>query len=399
MSMNGEIIVNFSDKNAFLTEDFVLTLQQLNLPEMAQRFHAPAHWKCRIVRFNRDTKTLSLEVISYHTGKAAFAANQKQVINTFDGIESVRFISLDTAGLIKSLQHPGLHKTTANNHLKNAVISCPDQVFEGKFTTHFNNIRFSFGCIYVEHLFEQLHKPIEVCVENLFIRTEFEAVKHYFAKALSSDQLTIHYRLTLRAGELFTIEAWSEEINRINETLIDSVKFEFIKSSRRKITALTDVNILTAEEYMEILQKHHGANPFNDTEDSLFENLLQISDARHFHYLRYLSKKHAHHIMKLRFVLKPFSFIFLIEGEKQYHVIWETLDSEEATYVWHVQHDIVSLKRTIARIEDIIQTIAVQGRIAYISNTEDPFRRIFHEYTIGMEGFMRWKSELEQFLY
>jgi hypothetical protein len=102
--------------------------------------------------------------------------------------------------------------------------------------------------------------------------------------------------------------------------------------------------------------------------------------------------------MKLRFVHKPFSFIFLIQGDRNFHIVWETLDTEEATYVWHIDKNLQVLKMTLRKIEDIINVIKVQGKTAYLSSTEDPFRRIYHDYSEFVDGFVKWKGELENIL-
>ena len=46
----------------------------------------------------------------------------------------------------------------------------------------------------------------------------------------------------------------------------------------------------------------------------------------------------------MRFVLYPFSFVFLLEGEKKYHIVLETLDTREATYVWHLSKETPQFK-------------------------------------------------------
>lgn len=102
--------------------------------------------------------------------------------------------------------------------------------------------------------------------------------------------------------------------------------------------------------------------------------------------------------MKLRFVHKPFSFIFLIEGDRHNHIIWETLDTAEATYIWHIDKSPETLKLTLRKIEDIINLIKVQGKTAYLNSNEDPFRRIYHDYSNLVDGFVKWKGELESFL-
>ena len=67
----------------------------------------------------------------------------------------------------------------------------------------------------------------------------------------------------------------------------------------------------------------------------LIEDILNIKNSRHFHQIKYLATRHEGTVLKIRFMLKPFSFIFLLPGSTNYHIVWETLDSEEATYIWH----------------------------------------------------------------
>jgi hypothetical protein len=160
-----------------------------------------------------------------------------------------------------------------------------------------------------------------------------------------------------------------------------------------------DKSLFTMEEYFEQLaETNFKSNTFFRNEQDLLNDLLEIHQTKHYKHLRYLSSIHASHIMKLRFVLKPFSFIFLIEGERNYHIIWETLDTREATYLWHVQKDLQELKRSLRKIEDIIHVIQVQGKTAYISSAEEPFRRIYHDYSEVIDGFIKWKGELESVL-
>ena len=178
------------------------------------------------------------------------------------------------------------------------------------------------------------------------------------------------------------------------------MKFEFVKqTTKKKISAEIDKTLFTMDEYFETFADNDfKSNTFYSSDKELFEDLLTISNTKHYKHLRFLSSKHSHDIMKLRFVHKPFSFIFLIKGEKNYHIIWETLDTEEATYIWHLEKDLSVLKMTLRKIEDIINTIKVHGKTAYISETEDPFRRIYHDYSEIVEGFVKWKGELENVL-
>lgn len=92
------------------------------------------------------------------------------------------------------------------------------------------------------------------------------------------------------------------------------------------------------EEYFEnFSDKKIGFDTFYENEKKFFNDLLNVTDTKHYKHLRFLSSKHFHKTMKLRFVHKPFSFIFLLEGNKNYHIVWEVLDTKEATYVSHIK--------------------------------------------------------------
>jgi len=52
----------------------------------------------------------------------------------------------------------------------------------------------------------------------------------------------------------------------------------------------------------------------------------------------------------------------------------------------------------LRKIEDILNVIKVQGKIAYLNANEDSFQRIRHDYSELIDGFIKWKGELENYL-
>jgi hypothetical protein len=102
--------------------------------------------------------------------------------------------------------------------------------------------------------------------------------------------------------------------------------------------------------------------------------------------------------MKLRFVLKPLSFIFLVSGERYYYLVWETLDTAEATYIWRSEKNKEALKANFHKVEDILNLIKIQGKIAYIQSGDENMKRIYHDYSEIKNGFVSWKTELESVL-
>ena len=95
-------------------------------------------------------------------------------------------------------------------------------------------------------------------------------------------------------------------------------------------------------------------------------------------------------------MLQPFSFLFLLAGEKNYHIVWETLDTEEATYIWHIIKTRESLKKIIAQIETDLSEIQQNGRQNFLEKEPANFSRIVHDYNESKKGFVTWKGMMEE---
>jgi len=123
--------------------------------------------------------------------------------------------------------------------------------------------------------------------------------------------------------------------------------------------------------------------------------------------LRYLADNHSCSILKLRFVPNPFAFVFLLSGEQQYHIVLETLDTwiflfdytEEATYIWHIEKSISSLKSKLKLIDEDLNTIKNKGRQVYLESQPENFSRIIRDYSDERKGFVQWRDTLEERLY
>jgi hypothetical protein len=270
-------------------------------------------------------------------------------------------------------------------------------------TQHFSvpikNLQFHFGGVSCKRLIKELNKAIAITIINYDIREEFDAVKEYFANALGTQHIDVAVRLELQDDAVRKIEAQSEQIAAINQNLIETVRFQFVKEAvKKKVKIETEQNVVTMEEFFTAFSDRKVSAAFYDDEKQLAEDLLEIGETKHYNHLRLLAARHAHHVMRLRFVLKPFSFLFLLEGTDHYHIVWETLDTEEATYVWPVEKDIHQLKLALKKVEDILQLVKVQGKAAYLSSPDKRYRRIFHHYKEGTKGFVKWKGELESML-
>jgi len=86
--------------------------------------------------------------------------------------------------------------------------------------------------------------------------------------------------------------------------------------------------------------------------------------------------------------------VFLLEGEEQYHVVLETLDTEEATYIWHIEKDNFHIH--LNQINNDLNIIRNNGRQYFLENPPVTFSRILHDYSDEKKGYIIWKGNLEE---
>lgn len=276
------------------------------------------------------------------------------------------------------------------------VVNTVNEIFQ----FYIKDLRFHYGGVSFRHFVPSLQKRVDFTIINYNIREEFDAVKNYFINVFNTKRIEVNAIIQIIDGTPKLIEAYSPQIASIDEKLLQTVKFEFVKDvSTKKIKIEHERTVLTMEEFFETLAGETAkASALYTNERELAEDLMKIGNAKHYHHLRFLSGRHAYKVMRLRFILKPFSFLFLVEGEEHYHLIWETLDTEEATYVWTVDKDKSKLKPALQKVGEVINTIKALGKKAYLASSEEGYRRVLHHYKLGIEGFIKWKDDLESSL-
>lgn len=146
----------------------------------------------------------------------------------------------------------------------------------------------------------------------------------------------------------------------------------------------------------QLQSQDEGMHSLYESGEKLLDDLLKHKDVIHYRQLRYLAEKHQSNILKIRFVLNPFSFVFLLSGEEQYHLVLETLDTREATYIWHVGKDRQDLRDQLKRIDQQLSLIRNEGRQAFLESQPMNFSRILHDYYDGQKGFIQWKDLLKE---
>jgi superfamily II DNA or RNA helicase len=254
------------------------------------------------------------------------------------------------------------------------------------------DLEFYYGNAAFNYMDNELGITFELEIENSEIRPEFEVLKPYFIKALKSKTISVELFAEFENDSIVSQLATSKEIEYINKEIVENVKFQFL--SRDVIGKIPKFkqNLLTSDE----IQDHQSV--FSNSEEILSQ-ILQNKNYRHSEYVKFLAERHESGMMKLRFVLNPFSFLFLLQGRNQYHFILETLDTEEATYIWHTN---TKTKKDLMKIASLIDgqlnAIKESGRQTFLDSYPENFTRILHNYADEDRGFTAWWESIQNLL-
>ena len=392
-----ELTLLFDEQKVYInSQEFPLSINCLDLPIEVEKFKEGVIWKIRVLAYDEDSGELTAEIIHYHA-KPEMPIS-KQTYLQFLIIDKIKFRAIDTARLLLATvlqKNPIIQEAEPIINREIAVNSIPKRLSR-IMKVPFNKLQFLAGCISFSLFIEELNKEITFEIENLNIRPEFEVIKSYFIKILKKKLICAEIEIHYKGNEIINVSASSEDIDKINGSIIDNVRFEFVK--REMLTFKGNPEGSSALNTFEDLipkEKNVVGKIFKSEED-LIDDLLKIKNSKHYYQLKYLSSQHLSSVLKIRFVLTPFSFLFLLDGNKKYHIIWETLNSEEATYIWHFEKSMDALRQGLKEIETILQEIKTTGKPNYIRKEDYNFSRIVHDYTDAKSGFTVWKGTLEE---
>ncbi|MCK9399778.1 MAG: DEAD/DEAH box helicase [Bacteroidales bacterium] len=265
---------------------------------------------------------------------------------------------------------------------------------EEPITLTFDDLEFRYGTIAFKYFVPKLNQELEFEIENDQIRPEFDVLKPFFSKTLKKKNVIVLIQAEFQGKTLISQLATSSDLEKINREIIEIAKFKFVSrfflgsNSNKPKQNLLDIN--------QVQSLDEAKSSLYETGEQLLEDLLSNKKVIHYRQLRYLAEKHESSILKLRFVLSPFSFVFLVAGKNQNHLILETLDTEEATYIWHVSKISRMLPQELAIVEQHLNTIRINGRQTFLESQPENFSRILHDYSDERKGFIIWRDLLEE---
>jgi hypothetical protein len=216
-------------------------------------------------------------------------------------------------------------------------------------------------------------------------------LKPYFEKFFKSKTVSVIITAIMnKQKEIAALSARSSDLEKLNREIVESVRFRFAEKKFFGKNFPIDQKGLNSN-----LSNGSGSNIYESTEE-LLSDVLSKGNYRHKKQLQYLAERHEGSVLKIRFVLSPFAFVFLLIGIEQYHIVMETLDSEEATYIWHLTKNINALKQGIPEIDKQLNKIRNEGRQLFLETNPNNFSRIIHDYSNERKGFVLWKDALEE---
>lgn len=361
----------------------------------------------------QDEKRLSVNIRSYNLGMTEFPTHQKQLAPLLDDIEQISFTHIDTKVLLattgkpKGINEPIKQYPAHSDHTEedNQVIFEPvaredtEKEISQTLTVSIKNVGFRDGCAVIQSRIRGHPEMLDIEIPNVELKKEYDSVRNYFAKVLKTKKITVYVSLKTLNGKVTDISASSPHIQKINQEFIKQLRLECIKDAIKKSKQDdAEKNLFTTDEYFGTFNKEFNIKSFDSSDDDLLNDIILASDTKHYNHLQYLSRNHEHQIMKLRIVVKPSSFLFLLKGKNNFHIVWETIDTEEATYVWKVSGNLNEIKSDYRKVESAINDIKAFGKTAYIKKPDESFTRIFHDYSDVVDGFIKWKSKLKSII-
>jgi len=257
------------------------------------------------------------------------------------------------------------------------------------------DIRFEDGRVSFEHFVNQAGKKVTFYVDNTSIKQEHDSIKNYFAKALNIKKFTFNLHIELLYGRFSQISATSPHIDKINDSLFQTVEEFYIEDF---YISNSEDEVYDANERTQKTAKELGSDKIQDT-DYLLSKLITKERTKHYYHLRYLSHNHLSSLFNLHLTGNPLSFIFLLVSGSNYFLVWETYKTDEATYVWKLPTTEASqLSTSIKELVEKIKWLRKSNKLKYLKEKPEGFTRIEHVYNGEDMGFNKWKEQLNEFL-
>jgi len=237
--------------------------------------------------------------LAYEVGEPNFSDKQVELADILVTIEKVDFKSIDTSGLLRTLHSTAplrmlapkpetvYRRETPVEPETKKTREPVKQSFTETFSVPFKNVTFLLGGVTFDKKLQAFNKLIKFEIVNENIIEEYDAIKNYFSNVLKTKKIQVIAAIETEDGVITEQKATSVEIDKIDGTMIDQVKFELVKNIRRK-EPKEDKQLFTIDQYLETFTEAAAAvkSIFKD-ELGFFDTALKIPGTKHYRHLRF----------------------------------------------------------------------------------------------------------------
>jgi hypothetical protein len=389
--------------------------------------HSSVFWLVEQISFDKNTCTLEVKVVDYFLRDViSFSTQQPKAT-----VKAITFLNLPEPDNLKlalkyySRQMKDLDRALEEGYEGYGGIESkqsPDipkinplfrtyeerEKLDVQFDVWFKDAEFKLGYIAFDKDIKELKQMLRFKVVNDFLLPEFELIKGYLVKTLGTRKFDVQASIFFENGKPAETHASSSIIKRIDENLIDSIKYSRTNMLMRPpFKGNIDKSLFTSEDIFNQFGEDEQGNVLNQSEEDILKQILEKMNVRNRKQLEFLSGVKQAPGAKLKFTLHPyFGFLFTVEGEKMMHFIWELLNSH-ATYIWSLDKGEDDLRIQYKRVEDAINQVRNSGRDAYKNAwrsshiDQDLLFHVIHHEDAGspfLEGFVKWRHRIGEVL-
>lgn len=390
---NIKLIINFKEDKAFLTPDYYLKLEKIEISDIIKTFQKEASISFKIKRFLPSEKKAKAEILNYNLNKIDFSETQLSLAEELKKIEYISWKNID----IKVLKYIALKKEKAS---KKATTSKKNTGNKINTTLPVKNLIYKNGYAVSKisiHVKEKAQE-FNLKFKNKVITPGFQILSPFYYRELQNRPIRISFQLP--EDDITEIDAFSDSIENISRTRILKYReMAFKKFLRKRIDHSKEFNFFDTQSFFELLSNStlNYTQLFKNEADFVLE-IAKILNCPHLQKIKYFLKHHAYKVMKIRYIARFLSIVFLIEKESKYYLVWESLKVRKASDIWTLPKDANQVDMAMQDIPKIIHSMNINGKKSLPDGLSENFTRIEYNYSNLLNSFDLWQNDFNYFV-
>lgn len=326
--MSGKRVIKMTNQGIFFNEKEYIPYDDTNLPKKYFSFseRAQIYWLTDMsVDFRNGRKVITVHVNDYNYYSIDAFKNQVKKGETtffiFENLDFDAFFAKCTsyqAGKFKELfsnfptNNSAKNNNSSTEQLPITSKSANNQIIfenEVQFRVNFSDATIIDGGIQFTKKIEEMGFNIEFIIFNEFLKASYEPIKKYFAKKIGRKTFSVIATIKRVDWKVAGQFAQSKEIDQINGTFIDTIKYDQIKSLLK--IKQSDIKQLYSIDEMLLQSDELQGNLFKTDIENTIQVLTKNYTHRNSKQLSYLANSHRTEEEIIHLTISPyFGFVF-----------------------------------------------------------------------------------------